>query len=81
MSGVVIGCGCLQVYDTEGRFVPQKFEEVFSKYDRENKGETLACTFGLCAHMTQFPGVQCPTTARSTTMHGVAVRCRRTQPG
>lgn len=27
-----------EVYDTEGRFVPQKFEELFSKYDRNNKG-------------------------------------------
>ncbi|KAF8072391.1 SOP1 [Scenedesmus sp. PABB004] len=27
-----------EVYDTEGRFVPQRFEELFSKYDRGNKG-------------------------------------------
>jgi peroxygenase len=27
-----------EVYDTEGRFVPQKFEELFTKYDEENKG-------------------------------------------
>jgi len=27
-----------EVFDTEGRFVPQKFEEIFSKYDKENKG-------------------------------------------
>lgn len=27
-----------EVFDTEGRFVPQKFEEIFSKYDRDNKG-------------------------------------------
>jgi len=27
-----------EVIDTEGRFVPQKFEEIFSKYDKGNKG-------------------------------------------
>lgn len=26
------------MYDTEGRFVPEKFEELFTKYDREAKG-------------------------------------------
>ncbi|KAI8825028.1 Caleosin related protein-domain-containing protein [Fimicolochytrium jonesii] len=25
-------------YDTEGRYITQRFEEVFSKYDRDNKG-------------------------------------------
>ncbi|KIZ07200.1 hypothetical protein MNEG_0751 [Monoraphidium neglectum] len=27
-----------EVYDTEGRYVPEKYEELFSKYDRDNKG-------------------------------------------
>lgn len=26
-----------EVYDTEGRFVPEKFEELFTKYDRRNR--------------------------------------------
>jgi peroxygenase len=26
------------VYDTEGRYVPQRFEELMSKYDKDNKG-------------------------------------------
>lgn len=26
------------VYDTEGRYIPQRFEEIFSKYDRDGKG-------------------------------------------
>lgn len=35
MDGIWPGA---QVYDTEGRFVPQKYEEIFSKYDAGNKG-------------------------------------------
>lgn len=27
-----------EVYDTEGRFVPQKFEDLFAKFDSGNKG-------------------------------------------
>ncbi|CAG8771457.1 423_t:CDS:2, partial [Dentiscutata erythropus] len=27
-----------ETFDSEGRFVPEKFEEMFSKYDREGKG-------------------------------------------
>lgn len=27
-----------EVFDTEGRFVPEKFEEIFSKFDKDNKG-------------------------------------------
>lgn len=26
------------VYDTEGRYIPQRFEEIMSKYDKDNKG-------------------------------------------
>ena len=26
------------VFDTEGRYVPQRFEELMSKYDKDNKG-------------------------------------------
>eukprot|EP00123_Amoebidium_parasiticum_P009527 comp19534_c1_seq1/m.22860 comp19534_c1_seq1/g.22860 ORF comp19534_c1_seq1/g.22860 comp19534_c1_seq1/m.22860 type:complete len:335 (-) comp19534_c1_seq1:149-1153(-) len=39
-----------EVYDTEGRFVPEKFEELFSKYDRDNKG---ALSFWELWDMTQ----------------------------
>ncbi|GAQ81996.1 Caleosin [Klebsormidium nitens] len=38
------------VYDTEGRFVPEKFEEIWSKYDRDNKG---ALTVSQLFEMTQ----------------------------
>ncbi|CAG8685424.1 15111_t:CDS:2 [Acaulospora morrowiae] len=32
-----------ETYDTEGRFVPEKFEEIFSKYDKDGKnGLTFA---------------------------------------
>lgn len=27
-----------EVFDTEGRFTPQKFEDIFTKWDRGNKG-------------------------------------------
>ena len=27
-----------EIFDTEGRFVPEKFEEMFSKYDEGGKG-------------------------------------------
>jgi len=33
-------------YDTEGRFIPHKFEEIFSKYDKDGKGG-LTFTEGL----------------------------------
>lgn len=37
-SEMISLCACAEVFDTEGRFVPEKFEEIFSKYDKENKG-------------------------------------------
>ncbi|KAI8904284.1 caleosin [Gorgonomyces haynaldii] len=39
-----------EVYDTEGRFVPQKFEEIFSKWDKDQK---QALTFREMLKMTQ----------------------------
>ncbi|CAG8497664.1 8124_t:CDS:2 [Funneliformis caledonium] len=37
-----------EVLDTEGRYIPEKFEEIFSKYDRNNKG---GLNFSDIAHM------------------------------
>lgn len=37
-----------ETYDTEGRFVPEKFEEVWSKYDKQKKG---ALTLKEIQHM------------------------------
>ncbi|GAQ89646.1 Caleosin [Klebsormidium nitens] len=40
-----------EVYDTEGRFVPQKFEEIFTKFDRDGKGAlTWDELQGMVAH-------------------------------
>lgn len=38
------------VYDKEGRFVPEKFEELFTKFDKGRKG---ALTFSETLYMTQ----------------------------
>ncbi|GBG78537.1 hypothetical protein CBR_g27762 [Chara braunii] len=39
-----------EVYDSEGRFQPEKFEEIFSKFDREHKG---GLTFWELMEMTE----------------------------
>eukprot|EP00898_Chlorokybus_atmophyticus_P009262 jgi/Chlat1/966/Chrsp108S01392 len=38
------------VYDSEGRFVPYKFDDIFAKYDRNSKG---ALTFGEILRMVR----------------------------